>query len=107
MDHIGKENSIVSLMDWKIIMFDEEGVKIVKVIWSLSIFFLRVKSKLKSWKKYEVEGHNMNINHNWFKTFQNLFYKFFKWILNVIHPLKSSVFEAHLQKTLIQKNKIC
>jgi len=46
MDHISKENTRISLMDWKIIMFDQEGVKIVKVIWSFSIFFLQVKSKI-------------------------------------------------------------
>jgi len=37
-DHIEKENTTISLMDWKIIMFDHEGVKTMKwVIWSLSI----------------------------------------------------------------------
>jgi len=53
-------NCPLSLMDWKIIMFDHEGVKTMKVIWSLSIFFSRVKSKIKVIQnKYEVEGHNM------------------------------------------------
>jgi len=31
-DHIGKENTIVSLIDGKIKMFDHEGVKVAKVI---------------------------------------------------------------------------
>jgi len=52
-----KENTTVSLMDWKIIMFDHEGVKIAKVIWSLSILFSHVKSKNWSPKKYEVKVH--------------------------------------------------
>jgi len=38
-DYMGKENIAISLMDWKIIVFDHKGVKIVKVIWSLSILF--------------------------------------------------------------------
>jgi len=44
-------------MDWKIIMFDQEDVKIVKVIGSLLTIFLHVKSKIKIMKKIEVEGH--------------------------------------------------
>jgi len=57
-DHMGKENTIISLMDWKIIMFDHEDIKTVKVIWSLSIFFPHVKSKKWSPKKYELKGYN-------------------------------------------------
>jgi len=41
-DHLGKKKS---LMDWKIIMFDHERVKTLKVILSLSILFSYVKSK--------------------------------------------------------------
>jgi len=42
---IGKENITISLIEWKIIMFDHEGIKTTKVMWSLSLLFLQVKSK--------------------------------------------------------------
>jgi len=45
-------------MEWKIIMYDHEGVKIVKVMWSLSIFFLQVKSKKLVIKNYDGKGPN-------------------------------------------------
>jgi len=46
-----KKNMIVSLMNWKIIMFDQEGAKIAKVgVWSLSIYFSHVKSKIEVMK---------------------------------------------------------
>jgi len=38
-DLIGKENTIISLEDWKIIMFDDEGVKIVKWFEVFQSFF--------------------------------------------------------------------
>jgi len=44
-DHIEKEITTISLMDWKIIMFDYEGDKTTKMMSSLSIFFSQVKSK--------------------------------------------------------------
>jgi len=34
-DYIGKENTTISLVDWKIIMFNYKGDKTLKVIWSL------------------------------------------------------------------------
>jgi len=59
-------------------MFDREGVKIMKAIQSLSILFSRVKSKIEvTQKTYEVKGCNMH-NSNQFTTFQNLLYNFFK-----------------------------
>jgi len=63
-------------MDWKIVMFDHKGVKIAKVIWSLLILFLHVKSKKLVTKKYEVKGSNMH-NPYWFMASQNLLYNFF------------------------------
>jgi len=59
-DDMGKENTTISLIDWKIIMFDHEGVKTTKVIWSLSILFLHVKPKIDITKKNEVKAHNMH-----------------------------------------------
>jgi len=44
-DYMRKENTTISLIDWKIMMFNHEGVKITKVIWSLSILFSHVKTK--------------------------------------------------------------
>jgi len=92
-DHIGKENITISLMDWKIITFDHEGVKTTK---NFNSFFCM--SILKNWslKKYEVIGLSMH-KPNQFMVFQNLFYNFFKWISNVISSPRSSVFEAHFQ----------
>jgi len=57
--HMEKTHTIISLMDWNIIMFDHKGDKIVKVIWIFQSTFH--KSNLKNWspKKYEVKGHNM------------------------------------------------
>jgi len=43
IDYVGKENTTISLMNWKIIMFDHEGAETAKVISSLSILFLHVK----------------------------------------------------------------
>jgi len=64
-DHMGKENTTISqVMDWNFIMFDHKGVKIVKVIWSLSFFFLHVKLKKPITKKYDVQGHNIHIPIN-------------------------------------------
>jgi len=40
---------------WKIIMFDQEGVKSMKVIWSLLILFLHLNIKLRSLRKHEVK----------------------------------------------------
>jgi len=37
MKHTGKENTTISLIDWKILMFDHKDVEIVKVIWTLFI----------------------------------------------------------------------
>jgi len=54
-------------------MFDHEGVKTVKVIWSL---FLHVKPKKIGPPKYEIKGHNMH-NPNQFMASQNLLYIFF------------------------------
>ncbi len=45
-DHMGKENTTISLMGWKIIIFDHEGVKTLNVIWSLSILLSHVNSKI-------------------------------------------------------------
>jgi len=53
-DHMGKENTIISLMGWKIIMFDYEGVKTMKANWSLSILSSYVKSKIKGHRKIWV-----------------------------------------------------
>ena len=50
-DHIGKENTIVSLVDWKIIKFDQEGVETMKVMKSLSILFSHLKFKIEDIKK--------------------------------------------------------
>jgi len=50
-DCIGKENTTISLMEWKITMFDHEGVKTTIVMWSLSIHFSQVKSKKLMTKK--------------------------------------------------------
>jgi len=47
-----KENTTISFMDWKVIMFDHEDVKIVKVIWTISVFFSHVKTKKLVTKKY-------------------------------------------------------
>jgi len=55
-----------SLIDWKITLanwLDKEGVKTMKVTWSLLIFFLLVNLKLRSWKKNEVKEHNI-YNYN-------------------------------------------
>jgi len=51
-------------------MFDHDGVKIAKVIWSLSILFSHVKSK------NLVKWPNMH-NPNQFMASQNLLYNFF------------------------------
>jgi len=81
--HIGKENTSISLMDWKIVMFDHEGVIIVKKSWSLSILFLHdVKSRKLVSKIFDVKGPNMH-NPNQFMASQNLHYnflnEFLKW----------------------------
>jgi len=56
-DSIGKANTTMSLMDWKIIMFDHKGVKITKVIWSLSILLLNDKTKkLVTKKNMKLKG---------------------------------------------------
>jgi len=92
-DHIGKEKTTISLMEWKLIMFDHECVKTAKVMWSLSTSFR--KSNLKSWwpKKYEVKGPKI-YNSNQFMASQNLLYYFFKWILNAIFsPMSSQHYE--------------
>jgi len=81
-------------------MFDIKGVKVMKVIWNLSTFFLHVKSKIEVIKKYKVNRYNIH-NHNWFTTLQNLLYKFFKQIFNVIFPKDSP------PKASNTKNKIC
>jgi len=41
-------------------MFDHEGVKIAKVMWSLSICFSQVKSKKLVTKKYKIKGPKMH-----------------------------------------------
>jgi len=63
-DHLGKENTTISLMDWKIIMFDHEGVKTKNGFQVFQSFFHM--SNLKSWapKKYEdkrPDMHNQSI----------------------------------------------
>jgi len=37
-DPVEEENTTILLMDWKIIMFDYEGVKTMKVIWRCQIW---------------------------------------------------------------------
>jgi len=96
-DRLGKENTSTLLMDWKIIMFNHEGVQIAKVMWSLWILFSQVKSKKLVTKKYKIKEPNMH-NPNQFMASQNLLYNFFKWILNVIFSLRSNVFEARFQE---------
>jgi len=59
-DHIGKKNII--LMDWKVIIFDHEGFKTMKVIWSLSIHFLHDKCKIILMEINEVKGDNLQSN---------------------------------------------
>jgi len=58
-------------------MFDHEGVKITKMISSLSILFLHVKSKKLVTKNYEDKGLNM-LNPNQFLASQSLLKIFFK-----------------------------
>jgi len=102
-DHIGKENITIPLTDWKIIMFDHEGIKTMK-----TSQFSFCMSILKSWslKEYEAIGPSMH-NPNQFMVFQNLFYDFYKWISNVIFSPRSSVFEAHFQEpSTLQEVKI-
>jgi len=95
-----------SVIDWNIIMYYHEGVKIVKVIWSLSIFFHM--SNFKSWSPKQYEDKKTNMHHpNQFIASQNLFYSFFKWISNVIFSPSSSVFEVLFQgPSTLQKVKI-
>jgi len=59
-DHMGKENTTISLVDWKLIMFEHKGVKIVKVICCLSILFSHVKSK-----KLVTKQMRLNDIKNW------------------------------------------
>jgi len=73
-DHIGKENTTISLVDGKIIMFDHESVKTMEVIWSLSIYFSGVKSKKVVTQKYEDKGLNM---HSPLEFFLNEFMMWF------------------------------
>ncbi len=58
----------MSLMDWKTKIFDQVGVDIVKVIWSLPILFLFVKSKIEAMKKNEIKGYNMHKGADLFLT---------------------------------------
>jgi len=76
-------------------MFDHESVKTMK-IFELSFCM----SNLKSWspQKYEVEWPNKP-NPNQFMAFQNLHYKFFKWISSMIFSPRSSIFEACFQES--------
>jgi len=76
-DHGGKENSTISLIGWKIIMLDHEGVKIVKVIWSLSICFSQGKSKkLVTKKNMRLKGttYITPINLQLFKIYSTNFF---------------------------------
>jgi len=70
-DHMGKENTTISLMDWKIIMLDHKGFKLCKCFEVFQFSFY--KSNRKNWspRKYEVKGHNMH-NLNQFIASQNL-----------------------------------
>jgi len=104
MDRIGKENTTRSLMDWKTTMFNQRGVKIMKMIWSISRLLLYINIKLRSWEKFEAKGHNMH-NHEQFMISQNQLYNSSKWISNVIFPPSSNVFEAHLQEPLSKSIK--
>jgi len=46
-DYIGKENTTISLMDWKIIMFDHEGFKMVESnVKSFNLLFTCQSKKL-------------------------------------------------------------
>jgi len=47
MDCLSKKIITISLMDWNIIIFDQEYIQTMKVIGGLSNHFLHVKSKIK------------------------------------------------------------
>jgi len=49
-----KEDTTISFMDSKIVMFDYKGVRNLKVIKSLLIHFLQVNPKLWSWKNEAI-----------------------------------------------------
>jgi len=74
-DHIGKENTTISLVDWKLIMFDHEGVKTAKWFEVFQFFFHMSNLKRLSPKKNKVKGHNVH-NPNQFMASQNLLYIF-------------------------------
>jgi len=80
-NHKRKENTTISLMDWKIIMFNHEGVKTMKArVWKwFEVFQSSIHmSNLKCWlpKKYEGKGPNMH-NPNQFMASQNPLYNNF------------------------------
>jgi len=107
MDHIGKENTTFSLVDWKILIFNQEGVKIIKVtVWSLSIQFWHLESKIGVIKNMRLKEDN-TFNYNWFTYSQNLLYNFFKWISNVIFPSRYSELKAHGDEPLILNGHPC
>ena len=83
------DNTTISFKDWKIIMFDHEGVKITKAIWRLFILFPHLKFKDLITQKYKVKGCIMH-NYNQIIASQNLFYNLFKWTSNVILSLRFS-----------------
>jgi len=94
-NQIEKENTTILLMDWKIIMFDHEGVKIAKVI-----FFSFHRLNLKSWspKEYEGKGSYMHnpINLWVLKIYSRIFLnEFLMWFylqdLLYLRPISKSL----------------
>jgi len=55
-DHLGKENATISLMDWKIIMFDHEGVKLQKWVEVFQSSFHMSNLKIWSPKNFRLKG---------------------------------------------------
>ena len=74
-DHL-EEKKTLSFTDWKLIMFDHEGIKIAKVTWSLSIQFSKVKSKkLVTKKNMRLKDLTctISINLQFFKNSSTIF----------------------------------
>jgi len=68
LEIIWKKNTTILLLDWKITIFDHEGVKTVKVIWNLSIIFSHVKFEIEVTKK--IWGKRAL--HVWLQSIYNL-----------------------------------
>jgi len=64
-------------------------------VWQSSLHMSNLKSQ--SPKENKVEVHNMQ-NLNQYLASQNVLYNFFKWISDVIFPLRSIVLEAPLKE---------